>query len=56
MRCRFCGIGAYQKLTNFQATGDSMHGQNNSFFACDNCGHLVEFYGTENRKLPGWEE
>ena len=56
MRCRFCGIGSYSKISNFQATGSSTIGQTSNFYACDHCGHLEAFVRLGNQAPPAWNE
>ncbi len=56
MRCRFCGIGSYQEVANFRAHGDSMHGQDNHYFVCDQCGQLQTFVYLGKQTPLAWKD
>lgn len=56
MRCRFCGIGTYQKTKNYSVVGNLNTGYVRNSFLCGYCGHLESFLWANGRQPPAWDE
>ena len=56
MRCRFCGIGTYEKSDNFSIVGNLRTGHERNYFLCGHCGHVESFIWPERRPPPAWDE
>lgn len=54
MRCRFCGIGTYEKSDNFSIMDNVRTGHERNYFVCDYCGHLESFIWLERKPPPAW--
>ena len=55
MRCRFCGIGTYEKLTRYSVEGNVYTTHERIYFVCDNCGHLEAFAWPQGSPPPVWD-
>ena len=55
MRCRFCGIGTYEKSENFPIVGNLGTAAKRTYYLCSHCGHLESFIWMGNPP-PAWEE
>ena len=55
MRCRFCGVGTYEKSKSFPIVGNLSTGNKRTYYLCDHCGHLESFIW-EGNPPPAWEE
>ena len=55
MRCRFCGVGTYEKSKSFPVVGNLSTGNERTYYLCDHCGHLESFIWKGNPP-PAWEE
>ena len=56
MRCRFCGIGTYEKSENYPIIGNIHTGYERNFFVCSHCGHLESFIWSPSKPPPAWVE
>lgn len=56
MRCRFCGVGSYNKAEEFAVSGNSQSGSPRHYYCCDHCGHLEFFVYLGSRTPPAWTE
>ena len=43
LRCRFCGIGTYSSVSDFDSGGFSDPSDRRHFHRCDSCGHVESF-------------
>lgn len=55
LRCRFCGIGFYEKL-NAPTLNEYGHSEPGRAYACDQCGHVEQFVLRTQRVRDTWSE
>ena len=56
MRCRFCGIGTYEKSKNFPIVGNLRTEHSRNYYVCSHCGHVEAFIWPESKPPPAWVE
>ena len=56
MRCRFCGIGTYEKVISQVITGLIPTEYERNHFVCGHCGHLEAFVWPANNLPAAWDE
>ena len=56
MRCRFCGIGVYERSSSFPIVGNLRTGHSRNYYVCGHCGHIESFIWPEGKPPPAWVE
>ena len=56
MRCRFCGVGTYERTTSYAVAGNLMTSHDRTYFLCDYCGHLESFIWPIGKPPPAWDK
>ena len=54
MRCRFCGVGYYERFMQLQKDGFA-DGRERHWYECSQCGHLTSFMWRGGELPPAWE-
>ena len=54
MRCRFCGIGAYEPVNRHEITGNNDTVYERTYFICNHCGHIELFAWPQGESPPAW--
>ena len=54
LRCRFCGIGTYSSISDFDSGGFSDADDRRHFYRCDSCGHIESFLWRKNQPPSAW--
>ena len=56
MRCRFCGIGTYERTSTYAVAANLMTDHERTYFLCDHCGHLESFLWPIRKPPPAWDK
>ena len=56
MRCRFCGIGTYEKASAYSIAGNLRTDYERNYFLCGHCGHLESFLWPLGKPPPAWDQ
>ena len=57
MRCRFCGVGTYEKINGHAIAGNLATTHERNYFACGNCGHVELFAWPRDGSPPvAWHD
>ena len=54
LRCRFCGIGTYSSISDFDSGGFSDPSDRRHFYRCDSCGHIESFLWRKDQPPLAW--
>ena len=55
LMCRFCGIGTYSSVSDFDGGGFFDPSDRHHFYSCDSCGHVESFLWRKDRPPPAWD-
>lgn len=57
MRCRFCGMGIYEKMSGHAVAGNLHTTHERNYFACNHCGHVELFVWPREGSPPAaWHD
>ena len=56
MRCRFCGIGTYERPRTYSIVGNLRTDYERDYFLCGHCGHLESFLWPLGKRPPAWDQ
>ena len=56
MRCRFCGIGTYERSESYPIVGNLRTSHDQNYVVCNHCGHVELFVWPSGNPLPAWNE
>ncbi len=57
MRCRFCGMGTYEKISDHAIAGILQTTHDRNYFACGHCGHVQLFVWPRDSSPPAaWHD
>ena len=56
MRCRFCGIGTYERPGTYSIVGNLRTDYERDYFLCGHCGHLESFLWPLGKRPPAWDQ
>jgi hypothetical protein len=54
MRCRFCGVGSYERFSGIQSDGFADSSDRRHSWRCNKCGHLESFFWKQGRAPEAW--